>query len=194
MPLDAAGHLLWWEDRVIIPAIFLLLGAIVGFLSTRVSLWLDRRRAKLVFLEAIRLELAGLLDQFNASLTEVEGSINRLQRREPSPPQLVGTLRTTVFTSQLGTLPDLSDPLLIDIVRFYSDVPVWLQIITSLGGQAQDLRSRDDGSAQQAQRINQVLSTVLVLNEQLNGYSRRARGLIERIDKAQPPRVSSPAA
>lgn len=169
MTQTATGHLLWWEDRVIIPAIFLLLGAIVGFLSTRVSVWLDRRRAKRVFLEAVRLELAGLLDQFGASLAEVEGSINRLQRREPSPPQLVGTLRTTVFTSQLGTLEDLSDPLLVDIVRFYSDLPVLLQVITSLNGQAQDLRSRDDGSAQQAQRIGQILSIVLVLNEQLNG-------------------------
>lgn len=96
-----------------------------------------------------------------------------------------------MFTSQLGTLADLSDPLLVDIVRFYSEVPVLLRVNTSLNGQAQDLRSRDDGTAQQAQRISQMPSTVLVLNEQLNGYSRRARGLIDGIDEAHPPRALS---
>ena len=90
-------------------------------------------------------------------------------------------------------MADLSDPLLIDIVRFYSDLPVLLQIIEAMNGQAQELH-KDVGSAQQASRMARVLSAVIVLNDQFISYERRARTLIERIGKVhpQPKEANSP--
>jgi len=122
----------------------------------------------------------GLQEQLQASLEEVEGSKERLQKNVPTPPHLVGTLRNTVFTSQLGRISDLSDPLVIEIIRLYSDLPVLLQIIASLNQQSAEL-SKDDGSAQQAQRIRAALSIVIALSVQFNGFQTRIRGLVARL-------------
>jgi hypothetical protein len=112
----------------LIPAVFLLLGSVITFVTGQLATLRDRRRAKAVFLKAIRLELLRLDEQLRASLAEVEGSMERLKRGVAAPPQLVGTLRTTVFTSQLSTLSDLSDKTVIEVIRFYSDLPVLLQV------------------------------------------------------------------
>jgi len=170
----------WWIDRILIPAAFTLLGAGIGLATSQISGWFERRRTKQAFLRGIRLELHGLQEQLQASLSEAESSKDRLQRNVAAPPQLVATLRNTVFTSQLGRVSDLSDPLIIEIVKLYSDLPVLLQIIEVLNRHSSDL-SKDDGSAQQAQRIRGVLSIVIALCVQLNGFISRVRALIEKL-------------
>jgi hypothetical protein len=97
-----AQALPWWADRLVIPAIFVLLGAGIGLGVGQIAAWLERRRTKRSFLRAIRLELMGLQEQLQASLDETEGSKERLQRNVPTIPHLVGTLRNTVFTSKTG--------------------------------------------------------------------------------------------
>ena len=156
---------------MLIPVIFLVLGSAITFVTGRLTAFNERRKAKSGFLKAIRLELLGLKEQLKASLAEVQGSIDRLKRREAAPPQLVGTLRTTVFTSQFSKLApsDLSDATIVEIVRLYSDLPVLLQLIESVNRNSSEL-SKDDGSAQQAQRIAKALSIVMVMSEQFNGF------------------------
>ncbi len=175
-----AQPLPWWADRLVIPVIFALLGAGIGFGVGQITAWLERRRTKRTFLRAIRLELMGLQEQLEASLAEVEGSKERLQRNVAAPPHLVGTLRNTVFTSQLGRVSDLSDPLVIEIIKLYSDLPLLLQIIGALNQHTMEL-SKDDGSAQQSQRIRGVLSIVTALSVQFSGFLTRIRGLVARL-------------
>lgn len=151
---------------------------------------MERRRAKRAFLQAIRLELLGLEEQLKASLNEVDGSIERLQKKILTAPHLVGTLRNTVFTTKLGRLGDLSDPLIMEIVKLYSDVPVLLQIIESVNRQGPEL-SKDDGSAQQGQRISRMQSTVVVLAEQLRAYMGRTRHLVESLENVVSPKQNS---
>ena len=110
----------------------------------------------------------------------MEGSKERLQTGVPTPPHLVATLRNTVFTSQLGRISDLSDPLIIEIIKLYSDLPVLLQVIGALNQQSSEL-SKDDGSAQQAQRVRAVQSIVIALGVQLNGFLSRIRGLVTKL-------------
>lgn len=110
----------------------------------------------------------------------MEGSRERLQRNEPVPPHLVGTLRTTVFTSQLGKVSDLSDPLIFDIIKLYSDLLVLPQIIVALNQRSAEL-SKDEGIAQQAQRIKAILSVVISMSVQLSGFMARIRELVRRL-------------
>jgi hypothetical protein len=177
-----AQPLPWWAERLVIPVVFALVGAGIGFGTGQITAWLERRRTKRSFLQAIRLELIGLREQLQASLDEVEASIERLQKNVPIPPHLVGTLRNTVFTSQLGRISDLSDPLIIEIIRLYSDLPVLLQIIGALNQHSAEL-SKDDGSAQQAQRIRAVLSIVIALSIQFKGFLTRIQGLAEKLPR-----------
>ncbi|OLE83125.1 MAG: hypothetical protein AUG07_08890 [Acidobacteria bacterium 13_1_20CM_2_60_10] len=170
----------WWEERVLIPAVFVLLGAGVGFTSTQVNSWLERRRTKLIFLRAVRLELLGLEQQLQASLDEVERSKERLQKGVAAPPHLVGTLRNTVFTSQLGKVSDLADERIVEIVKLYSDLPVLLQIIEGLNRKSSEL-DKDDGSAQQAQRVRIVLSVVIALSAQLTVFITRIGELVAKL-------------
>jgi hypothetical protein len=170
----------WWVDRLLIPVVFALVGAGIGFGVGQITNWLERHTAKRAFLRAIRLELLGLQDQLQASLNEVEASRERLQRNVAAPPHLVGTLRNTVFASQLGRISDLSDPLIIEIIKLYSDLPVLLQIIAALNEHSAEL-AKDDGSAQQAQRIKGVLSIVISLAVQFNGFLARIRGRMAKL-------------
>lgn len=135
---------------------------------------------KSAFLRAIRMELLGLGEQLKESLAEVEESKTRLQRNERASPHIVATLRNTVFNSQLVRISDLSDPLIMDIVTFYSDLPVLLQIIEAMNQKSADL-SRDDGSAQQAQRIRELFSIVITLSIKLTGFLNRISGLVKRL-------------
>jgi len=61
----------WWVERLLIPAVFLLLGSVIAFGASQLTAWMDRRRAKAGFLKAIRLELLGLEEQLKASLAEM---------------------------------------------------------------------------------------------------------------------------
>jgi len=170
----------WWIERLLIPAVFLLLGSVITFMVGQFTTWWNRRKAKFTFLRAVRLELLGLREQLEASLTEVEGSKQRLERGTPAPPQLVGTLRTTVFTSQLATVSDLSDETIIKVIQFYSDLPVILQMIETLNRNSAEL-SKDDGSAQQAQRVRGVLSIVITLGVSLAGFIKRIHDLVGKL-------------
>lgn len=171
----------WWGDRLVIPAVFALLGAAITFATGQMTARRQRRRAKRAFLQAIRLELRGLEEQLQASLKELQGSKDRLDRNVAAPPPiLVGMLRTTVFTSQLGKLSDLSDPLIYEIIKLYSDIPVLLEIIGALNQHSKDL-AKDDGMAQQARRIKIVASIVTALILQCDGFVGRIRNLIEKL-------------
>ena len=132
-------------------------------------------QGKARILQAIRLELRGLEEQLQASLKDLQASKERLDRNVADPPPyLVGMLRTTVFTSQLGKLSDLSDPLVYEVIKLYSEIPVLLEIIAVLNQNSKEL-ARDDGSAQQARRMKAVASIVTALILQGDGFIGKIR-------------------
>lgn len=135
--------------------------------------------AKRAFLKAIRLELAGLQEQLQASLREVNAGRRRFEADIGAPPQLAGTLRTTVFSTQLGKLRDVSDPLVIEIIRLYSDIPVLEQVLDLLNKQASEY-SKVQGVQRQILR-DQILSATQVLIESLAGFLHRIRDLLSKL-------------
>src|SRR5690348_11848543 len=97
----------WWADHLLLPIVFIVVGAALGFVLTWLKASLDAKAAKDAFLAAIRSELSSLRDQLAKSSDTLADSMSRF-RDGGSPPHLAGTLRTTVFSSQLLKLTSLA--------------------------------------------------------------------------------------
>jgi hypothetical protein len=111
----------WWLGSVVLPCVFLVLGAIIGFAATWVRDHLDARNAKRAFLRAIRRELEAVDEQLQNSISTVETATQRLKESQHLP-QFTLSFENTVYSTQLGKLKDLDDPLLLEIVRVYSGI------------------------------------------------------------------------
>jgi len=119
--MDAQPHFSWLHELAI-PALFTLLGAGIGFFTGELRDDRKAKRDKRAFLQAIGMELDALGKQLDASLHEVRDSTDRVRGNSQTGPQFAAALRTSVFTSQIGKLRDVGDPLLIEIIHFYSDL------------------------------------------------------------------------
>ncbi len=169
----------WWLDRLTLAA-FTLVGAGIGFAADRFKDWLDARAAKHAFLKAIRLELVALREQLEASLTEVDAGRSRFAANKVSPPQFAATFRTTVFSTQLGKLSDLSDPLIMALIKFYSDIPMLERIIELLNRKSGEAFKATTG-VQQTTVIVEILSMAQILREQLSGFLRQIDRLLPKL-------------
>ena len=168
----------WWLDRLTLVA-FTLVGAGIGFAAGRFRDWLDARATKHAFLKAIRLELVALREQLEASLTEVDAGRSRFAANKVSPPQFAATFRTTVFSTQLGKLSDLSDPLIMALIKFYSDIPMLERIIELLNRKSEAFKAAT--GVQQTTVTAEILSTAQILSEQLSGFLRQIDRLLPRL-------------
>src|SRR5580704_4685154 len=99
-----------WLREVLVPTIFILLGSVVGFFASQFRDSWKARRVKKSFMRAIGMELDALGDQLDASLHEVKSSTARVANGGTGP-QFAAALRTSVFSSQIGKLSDVDDPL-----------------------------------------------------------------------------------
>src|SRR5271167_3821506 len=117
-----SGQIPWWLDRVATPAIFVVLGATLGFVLGRINDWLNARIAKKAFLRAIRVELSTLRKHLEGTLKDATEVRDLLQKGERKALHLATAFQTGVYTSQLGRLRDVSDPLVLEIIRFYDQL------------------------------------------------------------------------
>lgn len=185
MVVFGAGASPWYVEKLVLPAFFILLGAlvgaVVGFLSGRIKDFLDARKTKAAFLKAIGFELAALEEQLNASLQETRQSLSRMQSQVGAPPILVGVLRTTVFSSQLGRLRDLDDTILMEIVKLYSDLGMVEGLLSQQSKCGNELLRVPSGSQPHTQLSGAMLSTLRVLSEQLMGFLSRIKALRSKL-------------
>jgi len=114
-------HPAWWISGLLIPAFFTVLGAIVALFITELK---ERRQAteqKDAFKRAIGMELDAISEQLDASFAPIDDALIRLENYGTVPHSLV-VIRNTVFTSQLGKLRDVDDPLLLEVIKLHSDL------------------------------------------------------------------------
>jgi hypothetical protein len=131
------------------------------------------------------MELYALSDQLDASFYEVKESIERAT--SGTGPQIAATLRTSVFTSQLSKVRDVDDPLMIQVIHFYSDLGTLQEIVTSVNNLATEFnRSEAQGSRLGAQK--RLLSALRVLNEKITGFSQRLRVLRAKLPPGETPK------
>jgi hypothetical protein len=126
--MQADVHFSWLREFVI-PVLFILVGAALGFVTSQLRDERKAKRAKESFLRAIGMELDSLHVQFVGSIEMVRRTIGEISSGNRIDSTFAMKWRTTVFTAQIGKLRDLSDPLLIEIVHFYSDLGILDPII-----------------------------------------------------------------
>lgn len=109
----------WWLDHIGIPVIFTAVGTTLGFATGRFKDWLDARTIKRSFLVAIRGEVLTIRKHLEGTLkdaTEVKDSIHAGQRKAL---HLTTFFQTGVYSSQLPKLRDVTDPIVLETIRFY---------------------------------------------------------------------------
>ena len=112
----------WWIERILLPGLFLILGAFIGFAGTWVRDAIEASRAKKTFLKAIRRELMGLQSQIAGSIEEVTTALEKLFSSHHVP-VFAMSFGTIVFSSQLTKVRDVHDPLVLEIIELYSVLP-----------------------------------------------------------------------
>ena len=176
-----------WLREFAVPAFFTLFGAALGFLA---SYLLEKQKAKREeqnakqakdsFLRAIRMELDALGDQLDASLYEVKASTERA--KSGIGPQIAATLRTSVFTTQLGKVRDVADPLMIQVIHYYSDLATLQEIIEGVNNLGAEFNRAEAGPRLGAQ--NRLLSGLRVLEEKIAGFGQRLAKLKTQLPSA----------
>jgi len=181
--IDTHTQLSWLREFAI-PAFFTLFGATLGFITSQIHDARKAKRDKEAFLRAIGMELDALGDQLDASLHEVKGSVDRLNHGDTAP-QFGGALRTSVFSSQVGKLRDVDDPLLIKIVHFYSDMGTLQQTFEIVNGIGSEYNRAVVASGERDKVRSRVLSGLRVLQEQISGFATRLRALRAKLPPAE---------
>jgi hypothetical protein len=173
-----------WFHELAIPAFFTLFGAALGFFAGQLREDRNAKQAKTSFLQAIGMELDALGKQLHDSLGEVQNSANRVKGRSQTGPQFAWALRTSVFASQVGKLRDVSDPLLIEIVHFYSDLGTLEHIFQSANETSAEFTSADIFSGQQEKIRPRLESTLIELQNQISIFGNRLRTLRAKLPVA----------
>jgi hypothetical protein len=88
----------------------------------------------------------------------------------------LGTLRNTVFATQLGKLKDLDSPLILDVVKFYSDLMVLERMLEEQGKLSNEL-TKSVGSQSQAQLSSALMSVLTALQNKISGFIGRVQSL-----------------
>jgi hypothetical protein len=179
-----------WMRELVVPAIFTIIGAVLGFIASQLRDDLKARRAKESFLRAVAMELDALGTQLDNSLQSVNESVEKISGGAQIGPSFAGIFLSSVFTNQVGKLRDLADPILIETVHFYSDLGILEQIVEKVNDMSREFGGADIFSGAQ-DRLRPVLLA------RLNALRKTLSGLIESLGelraKLTPFKTSSPA-
>lgn len=178
-----------WLREFLFPALFVLIGAVLGtvftYFESKFSEDREAKRIRQSFLRAIGMELDAHSDQLDATFNEVDGAIGRVTHGKVGP-QFAWALRISVYTSQVGKLRAVDDSLMLEVVHFYSDLGSLQKILEGANGLSAEFTRASVPSGQKDEIRPQLLSTLRVLNEQISGFGNRLRKLRAKLPPAEP--------
>ena len=186
LTMQAEPHFSWLQGFVI-PVLFTFFGAALGFVASQIRDELKAKRAKKSFLRAIRMELDALDDQLHATLGALNVSWPEVTSGDSPAPYFAGTLRTSVFTSQLGKVRDVDDPLIITVVHFYSDLGGLQQIVDNINDEGVEYNRAHIPIVEKESIRPRIMSGLLVLHGQILAFGKRLEGLRAKLPPAEPP-------
>jgi hypothetical protein len=113
----------WLVEHIAVPAFFVLLGALLGFVAGQIKDYFDSRRIKKSFLKAIRIELTTLRKHLEGTLKDVTEVLDGLRQKGARKAlHLSPKFQVGVYTSQLARLRDVSDLVVLEIIRLYDQL------------------------------------------------------------------------
>jgi hypothetical protein len=166
----------WLLDHVVVPILFTFFGAFRGFGFGRLKDWLDERKAKKAFLRAVRVELSTIREHLEGTLKDATEYKERLERGERNVLYLVTTFQTTVYTSQLAKLKDVSDPRVFEVLQFYDKLSNLERIKSHQTSASFDLTRLTE------QDVHKEGSIVSLYSSGLNEVVRRIKELLPAVE------------
>jgi hypothetical protein len=170
----------WWVEHFAVPILFVVVGAALGFGFGRLKDWLDNRKRKKIFLRAVRVELSVARRHLEGTLTDATDTRAKLDNGVPLALHLATTFQTGIYSSQIGRLNDVFDPLVIEVVQFYDSLMNLEKVKSRLTEVSFDLTTgaarKEDATAvhyrntldEVIRRINQLLPAVDALIRKLS--------------------------
>jgi hypothetical protein len=162
----------WWSAPLIDGG-KVALGAVIGFFATQVKDWRDRKRTETAFLTAVHQELLTIQKQLVKSDTAMEESLDRLKRGFRV--RVVMKISTKVFDSQLSNLKNLTNPLILKIVDFYSTLGVLDDMAAGINTLSDEFSANKNDKTVQSE----AASTLLVMQEEIHRYRKMIFTLLE---------------
>lgn len=166
----------YWLDHVAVPIIFTFFGALLGFAFGRLRDWIEDRKTKTAFLKAIRIELSTIRENLKGSLKDTLENKEQFEKGEHKVIHAVTAFLTTVYSSQLGKLKDVSDPRVIDAIRFYGNLSNLERVRSYFASASFDLvRLTENEAAKEA-------GIIVVYGSALNEVIKRMTDLLPDVD------------
>jgi hypothetical protein len=176
-----------WLRDFWLPVLFLaigaLIGSLVGFFSTQAAEAKRARRAKAAFLRAVKMELDGLYTDLDGALENVRESHHTFNQNPGNLRVINASFRTSVYSSQLSKLSDAADPLIVEIIHFYSDFEIVNQDVEHL---------RERGISLSELGVTNELDLMVARNSVNAAYGNLERSIERHRDLANALRKSLP--
>jgi hypothetical protein len=109
-----APRVAWWISTLVLPIAFTFVGAAIGLASTLFRDKILASRKKRGFLIAVHSELNSLDRQLCNALEDLKLLDDDIF------PQSAATFSTGVYSTQIGKLDDVNQPLILEVIRVYS--------------------------------------------------------------------------
>jgi hypothetical protein len=178
MPPDHS-HFPWLRD-VFSPAIFTTLGAALGLGASLILDEWKAKRAKRAFIRGVGMEPDALSDQLDVSYHAVIDALEKVKKQDGCP-YFAAALRTSLFTNQVGKISDVADPLVVDVIVFYSDLDTLRQCFEGVNKSSDNYNPAQVPSGEKDLARNRLMSALTVLRDQIYAFADRLRKLRERL-------------
>ncbi len=129
------------------------------------------------------MELGGLLKQLDAASILAQNSIAELAQNGRGP-HFSTSLRTDVYSTQLGRLGDVDDALTLEVIQFYSDLRVLEPIFESVNASSFAYNRADHFSGQQDAEKVLLVAALRSLHEQCSVLAGRLIALQLKLPKS----------
>ena len=169
----------WWVNGLVIPAFFTVLGAAVGFFFGQIKDWLQSRRNRNAFLQAVGTELRFIKTNLENAGEYAEILVVKLQVAGYAP-QIIPKWGTTVFDTQLGKLGNVADKLVSETVQAYAAVGQIDRIIESVNYHSREYVSANAGN-EKAEAQSRLKSSLMVLGEEITKAVATLQKLIQKL-------------
>jgi hypothetical protein len=159
-----------WLSGFAIPILFTFFGAVLGFCASEFHDYLQARRTKKAFLQAVRTELGALttqLDDWHYGTMIQQGNV---AGNAQTGPTLRKSFGKAVYTSQLGKLRDLNDSLLLEIAQVYSSLSTLESFIEGVNEISSEFNRADIFSGQQNRVRPRLTKALTELVEQSSQF------------------------